>query len=110
MLRGRFDSALEYLRAALGMLRLCDERQEASRVIFEIARIQRYRTEEGWQRRMEEATTLLTRTIPTFTSQKNVLFIARAQAQAWIWRTVARLNSELRARMLQYTPAVKPRT
>jgi hypothetical protein len=47
MVRGRFDSALEYLRAALGMLRLFDERQETSRVIFEIERNQSYRTEEG---------------------------------------------------------------
>jgi hypothetical protein len=33
------------------------------------------------KRRMEDAATLLTRTIPTFTSQNNLLFIARAKAQ-----------------------------
>ena len=46
---GNFDVALGYLQGGLGMLRTCDERQEASRVIFEIARIQRYRAENGWQ-------------------------------------------------------------
>ena len=48
-LLGNFDRALEYLSAGLSLLRSCDERQEASRVMFEIARIQRLRSEDGWQ-------------------------------------------------------------
>jgi hypothetical protein len=46
---GNFDRGLEYLNAGLSILRTCDERQEASRVMFEIARIQRLRAEDGWQ-------------------------------------------------------------
>jgi len=66
---GNLDRALEHLHAALGLLRSCDERQEASRVMFEMALIHRFRAQDGWQRRMEEAATLLTRTIPTFVVQ-----------------------------------------
>ena len=50
---------------------------------------------------MEDAATLLTRTIPTLASQGHTLFIARAKAQVWIWRTVSRCAIELRERMQQ---------
>mmetsp|Transcript_49185 Transcript_49185/g.76755 ORF Transcript_49185/g.76755 Transcript_49185/m.76755 type:complete len:278 (-) Transcript_49185:1937-2770(-) len=69
--------------------------------MFEMAHIEMYRAERNWRRNMEEAATLLTRTIKLYSHQGSLLMVARAKARAWIWRSTARLAHEMRSRMHQ---------
>ncbi len=50
------------------MLQSCDNRWEVSKAMFEMACVHMHRATYGWQRRMEDAATLLTRTISSSVS------------------------------------------